>query len=275
MKKKLRNSSFRKAVINGVLIFGGVALLTTGFATWVIGVNQATANDDVTNVTVATAEKNNLMLSFTLDVSNSTVHIGEAQDPVGEAQDPEADGNNFINIKGNTKTDFNVLPKIKLEVGDGVATKPTKITLAFNYEPDVKLGFSNYVQEVDNLKAGEAPTHGNTANYTLIDINTAEVEKKLTLPDYTTDTTATTVNDNWAVTKKEGVTTLEYKGGAIDVFTWGTFFNNEAPSVFYNDLYDAGTLQNTTEHVNLVAKQLDYLTKGFNNKTIVLTATAI
>ena len=264
MKKKLRNSSFRKAVINGVLIFGGVALLTTGFATWIIGVNQATANDDVTNVTVDTAEKNNLMLSFTLDVSNSTVHIGEAQDP-------NADGNDFINIKGNTPTDFSVLPKITLEVGDDVVTKPAKITLAFNYEPGE--GFSNYVTKEFNEKAGEAPTHEDTENYTLIDINTAEFQEKLTLPaDYAT---ATTGNDSWAVTKQDGVTTLEYKGGEINVFKWGTFFDNEVPSKFYNDLYDAGTLQNTSEHVNLVAKQLGYLHEGFNGKTIVLTATAV
>ena len=265
MKKKLRNSSFRKAVINGVLIFGGVALLTTGFATWIIGVNQATANDDVTNVTVDTAEKNNLMLSFTLDVSNSTVHIGEAQDP-------EADGNDFINMpEENTPTDFSILPKIKLEVGDDVESKPTKITLAFNYEPGE--GFENFVTKSDNEKPGETPTHEGTANYTLIDINTTAFEKKLTLPqNYTTSDTG---DGNWTVTKENEVTTLEYKGGAIDVFTWGTFFDNKAPSDFYNDLYKAGTLKNTSEHVNLVAKQLGYLVTGFNDKTVVLTATAV
>ena len=265
MKKKLRNSSFRKAVINGVLIFGGVALLTTGFATWIIGVNQATANDDVTKVTVDTAKKNNLMLSFTLDDSNSTVHIGEAHDP-------EADGNDFINMpEENTPTDFSILPKIKLEVGDDVESKPTKITLAFNYEPGE--GFDNFVTKNDNEKEGEKPTHEDTAKYTLIDINTAAFQEKLTLPkDYAESDTG---NQNWTVTKENEVTTLEYKGGAIDVFTWGTFFDNKAPSDFYNDLYDAHKLQNTSDHVNLVANQLGYLTKGFNNKTIVLTATAV
>lgn len=269
MKKKLRNSSFRKAVINGVLIFGGVALLTTGFATWIIGVNQATANDDVTKVTVDTAEKNNLMLTFSLDGegTESKVHIGEG--PSGEGE-----RNDFVNMpEGNAKTDFSITPKITLEVGDDVATKPTKITLAFNYKPGE--GFDNFVTQSDNEKPGETPTHEGVENYTLIDINTAGVEKKLKLPDYTTDATATTGDANWTVTKKEGVTTLEYIGGPIEVFKWGTFFNNEAPSVFYNDLYDAKKLQNTSAHVNLVAKQLDYLTKGFNNKTIVLTATAV
>lgn len=265
MKKKLKNSSFRKAVINGVLIFGGVALLTTGFATWIIGVNQATANDDVTNVTVDTAEKNNLMLSFTLDDSNSTVHIGEAQDP-------EADGNDFINMpEENTPTDFSILPKITLEVGDDVESKPTKITLAFNYEPGE--GFENFVTKSDNEKTGETPTHENTEKYTLIDINTTAFETKLTLPkDYTASNAS---NENWTVTKENEVTTLEYKGGAIDVFTWGTFFDNKAPSDFYNDLYDAHKLQNTSDHVNLVAKQLGYLATGFNNKTVVLTASAV
>lgn len=271
MKKKLRNSSFRKAAINGILIFGGVALLTTGFATWIIGVNQATANDDTTTVTVDTAEKNNLMLTFSLEGqgTESVVHIGEGPSEEGE-------GNDFVNMpEGNAKTDFSITPKITLEVGDDVATKPKKITLAFNYAPDAELGFSNYVQESDNLKAGDTLTHKNTENYTLIDINTTGVEAKLTLPDYTTDTTATTGDENWTVTKKDEVTTLEYKGGPIEVFKWGTFFNNEAPSEFYNDLYEKGTLTNTSEHVNLVAKQLGYLEAGFTDKTIVLTATAV
>ena len=268
MKKKLRNSSFRKAVINGVLIFGGVALLTTGFATWIIGVNQATANDDVTKVTVDTAEKNNLMLTFSLDGkgTESEVHIGEG--PSGEGE-----GNDFVNMPaGNKVTDFSITPKITLEVGDGVATKPTKITLAFNYAPGE--GFDNFVTQSDNEKPGETTTHVDTKNYTLIDINTDGVEAKLTLPNYTSDTTATTGNDNWAVTKKDEVTTLEYKGGPIEVFKWGTFFGNKAPSEFYNELYNAGTLENTSEDVNLVAKQIGYLATGFSNKTIVLTATA-
>ena len=268
MKKKLRNSSFRKAVINGVLIFGGVALLTTGFATWIIGVNQATANDDVTKVTVDTAEKNNLMLTFSLDGegTESKVHIGEG--PSGEGE-----GNDFVNMpSGNVATDFSITPKITLEVGDGVATKPTKITLSFNYAPGE--GFDNFVTKGDNEKLGETPTHKDATNYTLIDINTTGVEAKLTLPVYTSDTTATTGNDNWTVTKKDEVTTLEYIGGPIEVFKWGTFFNNEAPSEFYNDLYEKGTLKNTSEHVNLVAKQLDYLDAGFTGKKIVLTATA-
>ena len=239
MKKKLRNSSFRKAVINGVLIFGGVALLTTGFATWIIGVNQATANDDVTNVTVDTAEKNNLMLTFSLegDGTESAVHIGEGPSEEGE-------GNDFVNMPaGNTATDFSITPKITLEVGDDVATKPKKITLAFNYAPGVELGFSNYVKEENNLITGESPTHKDTNKYTLIDINTTGVEKKLTLPTDYTD--ATTGNENWTVKDEDGVRTLEYKGGPIEVFKWGTFFNNKAPSEFYNDLYKAGTLKNT------------------------------
>ena len=267
MKKKLRNSSFRKAVINGVLIFGGVALLTTGFATWIIGVNQSTANDDVTTVTVDTAEKNNLMLTFSLEGegTKSAVHIGEAHDPA-------ADGNDFINMPvENKETDFSITPKITLEVGDNVKSKPTEITLAFNYQPGES--FSNYVTQDLNEKAGDMITHKNTDTYTLIDVDNDAVKAKLTLPDYSSE--EATGGANWEVKKENNVTTLTYKGGKIKVFKWGTFFGNEAPSEFYNGLYDAGTLQNTSEHVNLVANQLGYLDAGFTGKTIVLTATAV
>ena len=55
MKKDLKSKSKRKWIVGGVLLFGGVALLTTGFATWAIGVNQTKQNLG-TNVTVQGTE---------------------------------------------------------------------------------------------------------------------------------------------------------------------------------------------------------------------------
>ena len=61
--RKLRFSEKRKWVVNGLLAFGAVALLTTGFATWIVGVNQRNANGNV-SVSVDTAQKNNINFTF-------------------------------------------------------------------------------------------------------------------------------------------------------------------------------------------------------------------
>ena len=74
MKKSIRKSSRRKWVVSGIAFFGSVALLTTGFATWVIGANN-TSDNDGTNVRVDTAVRNNVSLQ--IDLTEKEVYIGE------------------------------------------------------------------------------------------------------------------------------------------------------------------------------------------------------
>ena len=64
MKKDLKSKSKRKWIVGGVLLFGGVALLTTGFATWAIGVNQTKQNLG-TSVTVEGTVNESVKLTIT------------------------------------------------------------------------------------------------------------------------------------------------------------------------------------------------------------------
>ena len=64
MKKDLKSKSKRKWIVGGVLLFGGVALLTTGFATWAIGVNQTKQNLG-TNVSVQGTVNESVKLTVT------------------------------------------------------------------------------------------------------------------------------------------------------------------------------------------------------------------
>ena len=57
MKKSIKKSSRRKWVVGGVAFFGSIALLTTGFATWVIGASNTKDDMNNTNVTVDTAKR--------------------------------------------------------------------------------------------------------------------------------------------------------------------------------------------------------------------------
>ena len=63
MKKEINSKSKRKWVAGGLAVFASIALLTTGFATWVVG-RQETNKDAQVNVTVDTAENKTLTFDF-------------------------------------------------------------------------------------------------------------------------------------------------------------------------------------------------------------------
>ena len=260
MKKKLRNSSFRKAVINGVLIFGGVALLTTGFATWIIGATT-TQVDGTTNVTVDTARTNNIVLE--VELTESAVSISE-----------ESSQGEFVTIDSGKATDFVVTANVTLTVGSGVPVveRPTKITIDFNPGKEGGVAYTdpNDATAANNVTVGEDTNIRKAANYTYLDIATTE---------YVLPTQEGTPDDNGFTMKTDEATkdiTYTAKDLDITLFKWGTFFDNKTPSTFYNDLYDgdysaikegnfAGKrIYNNTKDINLVKGEFDALHKALN-----------
>lgn len=76
MRKELKSKSRRKWLIGGSLAFASVALLTTGFATWVIAASAKTKNTD-TNVNVDTVRNESIFLTYTLDDNDKSIYLGE------------------------------------------------------------------------------------------------------------------------------------------------------------------------------------------------------
>lgn len=76
MRKELKSKSRRKWLLGGSLAFASVALLTTGFATWVIG-TQKTSGDGQLNIGVDTAQDNSVELTFSLDESDKKIFVAE------------------------------------------------------------------------------------------------------------------------------------------------------------------------------------------------------
>lgn len=255
--RKLRSSEKRKWVVNGLLAFGAVALLTTGFATWIVGVNQREANGGV-NVQVDTAQKNNV--SFTFEIgSDKEIYVGEKTN---------SSDDNFVNITGDDakNTDFTVGVKITIEIGADVSDKPTKVSLAINYDGKGLDEDTDNTAESGNkitYTKEEAPkTHKNLikeeqATFTYIDIN--ESFASLTLPS---------VDGNGrTITNTNGDAKYEYVNDTAEMFKWGSYFGGKAPSVFYNELYKSGDLKNTSDDVNLVYGQLQAMKEVFMTKT--------
>lgn len=260
MKKKLRNSSFRKAVINGVLIFGGVALLTTGFATWIIGATT-TQVDGTTNVTVDTARTNNIVLE--VELKENKVSISE-----------ESSSGKFVTIKEGKPTDFSVTANVTLTVGSGVPVgeRPTKITIGFN---PGETGGVAYKDTNDATAANNVTVEGDTnirkaGTYTYLDI---------AAPDYVLPTQDSTSANGFTMSTDEDTGDITYTATDLDItlFEWGTFFDKKSPSTFYNALYNGEyskvvegnfarkQIYNNTEDINLVKGELDALYNAFDD----------
>ena len=65
MRKEINSKSKRKWVAGGLAAFASVALLTTGFATWVVINNNVTDSKDI-GVTVDTASNESVDFTMTL-----------------------------------------------------------------------------------------------------------------------------------------------------------------------------------------------------------------
>ena len=259
MKKKLRNSSFRKAVINGVLIFGGVALLTTGFATWIIGATT-TQVDGTTNVTVDTARTNNIVLEVKL--TESAVSISE-----------ESSQGEFVTIDSGKATDFVVTANVTLTVGSGVPEneRPTKITIGFNPGETGGVAYKdpNDATAANNVTVEEDTKIRKVGTYTYLDIATTE---------YVLPTQDGTPANGFTMNTDKETKDITYTatGLNINLFKWGSFFDHKTPSTFYNDLYEgdyseikegnfAGKkIGNNTEDINLVKGEFDALREALN-----------
>lgn len=244
--RKLRFSEKRKWVVNGLLAFGAVALLTTGFATWIVGVNQRNANGNV-SVSVDTAQKNNINFTFKILEDDNKVWIGEKTSSEG----------GYITITGNDEkeTDFNVSIELTLQVGKDVSEKPTSINIDLNYE-----GTGLNLEEVDNSAAtgnkvtvSESTKTHDVGEYKYIDI--ADDFKTLTLP-----TSSEEAPSGWTYQDDDGDITYTYTNKTAKLFKWGNFFGVDSsepvykasPSNYYNKLFANNKLTNSIEDVDFV-----------------------
>ena len=116
MKKNTNLTSRRKWVLTGVMGFAGVSLLTTGFATFIVGNMNNTAAEDI-GVTVDTVQNKSVELTVSLTDSDiileETTSKGTSTDIVQSSDEPNAEA---LDITGN----------ITVKYGDSFFNKDTK-----------------------------------------------------------------------------------------------------------------------------------------------------
>ena len=122
MKKEINSKSRRKWIMGGLAAFASVALLTTGFAVWVVGTSKTGDDKDVT-VKVDTAKNNSI--SFNLDLGTKpTIKLEESTSTAAA----NASGKPLVNVSANE--------------GEGAAFVESPMTLSASYTIKYGAGYT-------------------------------------------------------------------------------------------------------------------------------------
>ena len=254
MKKNTNLTSRRKWVLTGVMGFAGVALLTTGFATFIVGNMNNIAAEDI-GVTVDTVQ--NKSVELTVDLTDSDIILeettskGTSTDIVQSSDEPNAEA---LDITGN----------ITVKYGDSFFNKDTQnMSLVFSLKYLTGSVNDPHTNNQKNLikDAGNAITTYRTQEKTASSTGGEELDSWTYIEapvaiDLTNETPTEEGNLN-VITLSE---TLSFK--------WGSFFNGMSPVSYYNGL----DFSDKTTASDQITSELNAMHKAMNNNTLELTA---
>ena len=260
MKRNIKKSSRRKWVVGGIAFFGSVALLTTGFATWVVGVNDKNENEDVSvAVETTTNESVSFSMEYDSDSPDDKITIDEPN-PVAE----QTGG------KGYVQQDSDI---IKPQFGEGQSKWDFTVTFA---KVDIVIGNTAYeanaynaIQFAIKTGAGNEVSTSSLGNGVRSDSNWTYLAAPVT------QTFA-----ELGITKGSGNNSAHvFTGTNVDInFGWGTFFGGDTPCAYYNGLYHGDKLNGLGDDnaiVNAIYNEMNAMFSALNGKTITLEATLI
>lgn len=213
MRKELKSKSRRKWLLGGSLAFASVALLTTGFATWVIGTSKPSGDGKV-HIDVDTAKDKSVELTFKLDDKDNGIIVAE------DAENPNP--NPKLPIEKSVTPDWSIkIQDLNIVVGkafyDESLTGKTNLKIAFELQKEVTEDKNSVTKDIVGVRGETGPSW----NY----IELAKKEFTFTLPtSYPTNGKIYDIND-----------TSHNSNEKIFSFTWGSYFGRKAPSKFYQE----------------------------------------
>ena len=250
MKKEINSKSKRKWVAGGLAAFASIALLTTGFATWVVG-QKKTEDDDSVTVNVDTAH--NESVEFTVELpSAAKIELKE-----GKYEDSVDTKNKIVlpdNERGSqSKSDYDkaclTISNVKITIKYGSSyVLPANINFSIS-EPKSGDSFKSVKVASENKKFSQNRS-GDAFYY-------------LSAPDSisTNDTGAgalfTKSQDGTMTTLTCAAATLEFK--------WGNFFNNTTPAEYYNNAEIAAN----SENYKLITEELAAMEERLGNDSTI------
>lgn len=236
MKKEINSKSKRKWVAGGLAAFASIALLTTGFATWVVG-NTSLKGEGTVTVDVDTAVNKNI--EFTATLSDAEIKLGETTPVTGDSK--------FVKTEEAVDGDLTIsFSKLKIVYGRDSGFDPTTKKLKFSIEANKTV----------NAPA-EDPFGRSESGLTYIE---APTEVSLSEASVGSD-------------ERPGTGSYTYTFNTLSFsFRWGTFFGSTSPLEFYNSKFDANSSLKTSGNAQKVVDELNAMKTAFAepNNTIKL-----
>ncbi len=243
--RKLISASKRKWVLGGILGFAAIALTTTGFATWIVGVNVTTGTGDVT-VTVDTTERAGIKM--TVELTDKTIELKESNSSSGVVS---------VEDNGVVEDALKTIAKVTITYGEDFDTNSID-GVSFDLKYEDGSNSKNLIDDIGN-KIDDKRTAAKSYNGTHWEYIKA--------PGLIALTNFNTTNDS----KNEDAGTYTHTESINVVFTWGSFFDGKEPSKFYNDLFKVGTV--TDAQLNAISTELDTMKSVLHDQNLTLTAT--
>lgn len=254
MRKEMKSKSRRKWLLGGSLAFASVALLTTGFATWVIGVHKPSGDDQV-HIGVDTVEDKSVELTFKLGDDNG----------ITVAEDAEKSSNNNLPIEKTVTPDWNItIQDLNIVVGEAFYNESlkgkTNLKIAFALQKDVADDKNSVTNDIVGGRTG--------SSWNYIDLATKEFDVALPT-SYPVGGKICDINDT--SNNPNGITNPDPDGNNKTIsFTWGSYFGGKAPSEFYKGKEPTEGLR---EYYQKASQELQAMNKALNDGKLTLTAT--
>ena len=250
--KKMNSTSKRKWILGGTLGFGAVALLTTGFATWIIGVNKTQTNGD-TIVTVDTTKNESAVLEVELSDANITL-----------AETTKVEGA-YISSEGTPNALDITFSSIKFTYGSGFLAEGESISaIEFSLPTTAQEGLDTTFTDNTVISTSEnaSQLRKTSGPWTYI-----EAPAKIT--------EGLTPNEE---SKNQPLKVIEIKNKTVS-FQRGTYFQNKSqsnvsPANYYNEALNyKGNA--TIADLDNVDTELKAMHTALDNKTIHLLAKVV
>lgn len=285
MKKQITSVSKRKWIVGGFLFFGGIALLTTGFATWIIGTQIMTSGGDL-SVGVDTAM--NQSISISCELSDDSLYLRE--NVVNDTTNPDQ----IVSTDNTEDADFTIkFSKIEIQCGvefyqenyctfdpaTGVYTpKAFELTVDFDKDGSYFAGLTdtqkaNLEDLTSNISISSSAISTDLLKYRLKDSS----DNYLSSYNY-----IEVVTDKISISETEAINGWEdHFGGFKQIviaekefhFKWGNYFSyknglgevvNEGPCAFYNNISKIeGSSWRTLAHLQLVEDEINAMNAAF------------
>ena len=261
MKKSIKKSSRRKWVVGGVAFFGSIALLTTGFATWVVGVNDNKEDGEVT-IGVDTVDNKSVIFTVDVDETDYKIKLAEKEAITGQP----IVNTDFSETEGVSDADFTFkLTNFYIEIGKDSLNNYNKIKLTIAKDQEGKA--KNSV----SADADKTGTRDDEAPWSYLQLVTKEIQFK---------GAENAAAEGWTRTPSgslESASTIKYeRKTALDVtLDWGTFFRVEdeySPAKFYNSKYDSTFKNNLSTAITNINAEMAAMHEALNGKQLVITA---